>query len=940
MKKYFSLNYLVDALDLYLKRLASINEEEKDAYMAHAKEAENELRAIMDLLSALYPDLVQMNLPEIFDKEYAQNLKTRLRLNANNRYSLDFLALPCHLCDNYGTCSAYIPQFAYWHHENNSRRNFVINYDHTTADAAKAALNTLLMNMLLGLPAGKVMLNVFDFDMTGMVDMFTSHLDPRLYHDVIVYNDILASERLTALLEHSAAVMKQYGDLVAYNNRHKEIAMPYEVVILNCYPHNYDNMLKELLPLFKNGAKCGISFIVLNNTDYSLRDITEEQPLNIDNYQVLDLPKQQSCNAIIKYTPLWMNPLLRDVCFEYLNEEFTRVPQREILKQDFNSMSSAAYQATMSEISVTIGLNIETKKEVTVRFNSGDYIHAFILGQSGSGKSVLLNNIITSAINKYAPEDLMLYLMDFKGVEFNRYKGIKHAKAVLVDNSDPQMTLEILRELKEENRERVRLWQAEGVANIDGYNRKHPDSRMPQILFVADECQVMFRKPNGGSNSYQMQREIADIVNIIATQGRSQGIHMLLATQTLDDTDISGQVLNNLTECFLLMSAPADSNRLVPDSSDLTEKQPTGECCYYHKKQLMAHVQTFYARDEELQSAINASQRKAQGNISNGGAYFRGSEQFFLEEREGDIRRIMQSSLKCPVAALGHNIGLNADLTTVKLQRDFSENILFFGVNKEEQTVGVTVNALMSLIISYRQMGKSCQFKVIDCLNDEEARYRSILEAMQSNGLCQIVERNQSGELLQQLVNDICNQCATPTILTIIGSEKFVEMKRKMPLPDAQPTSGGDDDVIGMNMGALDALYNNDNNLDASRVKTYPDALKFILDEGPMQGVHVLLQVDKPENILFEGEYCTEATDKFNHKVILRSENKFIVPLRFSQDIDVESLCEDEERLRAYYYPENGGPQLFTPYLMPRTTKIVNTLTITTTIKWEQQIVQ
>ena len=39
----------------------------------------------------------------------------------------------------------------------------------------------------------------------------------------------------------------------------------------------------------------------------------------------------------------------------------------------------------------------------------------------------------------------MLYLMDFKGVEFNRYKGAKHTKAVLVDNSDAQMTLEVLR---------------------------------------------------------------------------------------------------------------------------------------------------------------------------------------------------------------------------------------------------------------------------------------------------------------------------------------------------------------------------------------------------------------------------------------------------------------------------------------------------------------
>jgi hypothetical protein len=62
--------------------------------------------------------------------------------------------------------------------------------------------------------------------------------------------------------------------------------------------------------------------------------------------------------------------------------------------------------------------------------------------------------------------------------------------------------------------------------------------------------------------------------------------------------------------------------------------------------------------------------------------------------------------------------------------------------------------------------------------------------------------------------------------------------------------------------------------------------------------------------------------------------------MRFSSDIDVEILGEDEERLRAYYYPEDGEPQLFTPYLMPKSSKIINSLTITTTIKWEQQIVQ
>ncbi len=922
-----TLNYIKDTIAAYAERLEAIDSTDKASWLQEVKQARGEFLECMRMMSAIYPELLQVNMPDFMDDEDLKQLGDRLRANSSRRFSLDYLATANHLTDVINGEVIETPTFASWQDENNDKPNFVINYTNSQKREAKAALNTLVLNMMLSLPVKKVLLNVFDFNMTGMADGLTTRLEPELFHDEIVFNYETAGTRIRHLLEHMSMVMKKYGDLVAHNTRNHEIALPYEIVILNCYPYNFDSYLAELMPLFENGPKCGIYFIVLNNTDYSLRNKEESHLLDTDNYQTIELPGGHDSDAIIRYTPFSEIPLIAKECFDYLDKECSKAPKREVLKQDFVRTASTPYLPVMSEMSVTIGLDIETKEEVTVKFNSKDYLHSFILGQSGSGKSVLLNNIITTAINKYAPEDLMLYLMDFKGVEFNKYRGIKHAKAVLVDNSDPQMTIEILRELKEENRKRVKLWQADGVSNIDGYNKKHPDERMPQILFIADECQVMFSKSDGSSNGYKMQREIADIVNIIATQGRSQGIHMLLATQTLGETDISSQVLNNLTECFLLMSAPADSNLLVPDSSDLTEKQPVGECCYYHKKGLVSHVQTFFATDEELNEAIFASQLKAKDNASNGGAYFRGSAMYWLNEEDREL--ICRASSSNPVSALGHDIGLNSKLTAIKLQQDFSENILFFGVNKEEQTVGTTINALMSLIISYRQLGTWCDFKVIDCSGNDDTRYRGILEAMQENGLCQLVERNQSGALLQQLVNDICNQCATPTVLTILGSERFAEMKRKTPLSSTQEFDDFDpnSDVISMDMSDLDSLMGEGNNLDASKIKTYPEALKFILDEGPTQGVHVLLQVDKPENILFEGEYCTDATDKFNHKVILRSENKCILPLRFSEEIDVETLGEEEERLRAYYYPENGKPQLFTPFLMPQSNDITNLLT-------------
>ena len=591
------------------------------------------------------------------------------------------------------------------------------------------------------------------------------------------------------------------------------------------------------------------------------------------------------------------------------------------LKQDFATLKSTPYAPVTSELSVTVGLDVNDKHPVTIRFNSKDYIHAFILGQSGSGKSVLINNIISSAILKYSPKDLMLYLMDFKGVEFNRYRGLKHTKAVLVDNSDPQMTLEVLRELREENKRRVKLWQKECVSNIDGYNKKNPKHRLPQVLFVADECQVMFKENTSNGTERLIQQEISEILNIIATQGRSQGIHMLLATQQLDETDISGQILKNLTECFLLMSAPSDSDRLVPDSSNMTSRQMTGLACYYHKRELQSQVQTYYANNEELETAITSAQTKANDYPSNGGHYFCGSALFFLDQNK---ELITQNTHNCPIALIGQNIGINAGATTIPLRKDFFEHILFWGANKEEQATGVLMNALVSLIMSYQQQGIACRFLVIDCQPTTKSRYKPVLANLAEKGLCQLVERQRSGSVLKELVDDIKAGFAMPTILAVIGSERFIEVKRKMKLVQETPLATDEvtnDDEISFDMSDLGDLMGDDNT-SSSNDMTFPQALMYLLDEGPMNDMHVLLQVDKPNNILFGDEYDVEAANKFRHKVILRSENKFLAPFRFSQDIDVEVLSDEEEHLRAYYYPDGDDPMLFTPYQMPDTETI------------------
>ena len=274
------------------------------------------------------------------------------------------------------------------------------------------------------------------------------------------------------------------------------------------------------------------------------------------------------------------------------------------------------------------------------------------------------------------------------------------------------------------------------------------------------------------------------------------------------------------------------------------------------------------------------------------------------------------------------------------------------------------MNVLASLMLSYQQKGIACNFLVIDCLVQQNSKYKRILEDWRMKGLCRLVPRQESGGVLHDLVDDISNNVAQQTILTIIGQERFIEMRRKPELSLQGLSSGNDDldDIDEFDYDSLEPLQELE--IDESAVipelteeekqllqkrleedepisktpqpeeeqkpseeqsrsradgMTYLKALSYILDEGPLLGVHTVLMVDKPGNILFEGDLYENDTDKFRHKIILRSENKFLAPMRFSQEIDVETLSDEEEHLRAFYYPEGDDPVLFTPYQMPDT---------------------
>jgi predicted nucleic acid-binding Zn-ribbon protein len=154
--------------------------------------------------------------------------------------------------------------------------------------------------------------------------------------------------------------------------------------------------------------------------------------------------------------------------------------------------------------------------------------HALLAGKTGSGKSNLLHVMIHSLCEKYAPQELDLYLLDYKeSTEFTVYAKptLSHARLVSTE-SDPEYGVTVLQHLVSELEHRADLFKSVGVRDFAEYRRAH-SNQLPRILVIIDEFQVLF------AEGRQVAEAAERLLMQLLKQGRSFGIHLLLATQTL-----------------------------------------------------------------------------------------------------------------------------------------------------------------------------------------------------------------------------------------------------------------------------------------------------------------------------------------------------------------------------------------------------------------------
>tara|TARA_Y100000310_G_scaffold344885_2_gene460252 strand:- start:3175 stop:5325 length:2151 start_codon:yes stop_codon:yes gene_type:complete len=227
--------------------------------------------------------------------------------------------------------------------------------------------------------------------------------------------------------------------------------------------------------------------------------------------------------------------------------------------------------------------------------NIGKMPHLLIAGATGSGKSITLHGLLISLLYKNSPEMLRLILVDPKRVELSGYNGIPHLLSpVIIEN---KKAIGALRWAVQEMERRYQILNEAGSRDIDSYNKKNKDEKLPYILIVIDELADLM-------SSYG--REVEGVIIRLAQMARATGIHLILSTQRPSVEIITGLIKANIPTRIALQVASQVDSRTILDTAGAEKLLGRGDLLYISADiSKPKRIQGSFITEEEIKKVVS-----------------------------------------------------------------------------------------------------------------------------------------------------------------------------------------------------------------------------------------------------------------------------------------------------------------------------------------------